>query len=346
MERLGSGYIKGAGFGSKIENLNTIIRNGLGKVPLGIVIGAGETKATFTKKAHLYLSSKDDFAVRSSGAAEDGDDTSYAGQHLTRLNVKVDDIWEAIHECRESGKEAQAYRGARGSEARPINVLVQKMVDPRFAGVLFTGNPANKNSDEMVLEYTEGLADKLVGGEITPTGSYDLQIVTNPDAHQVIRREGAPWLWGTFKPVIDLGRKIDAFFAKPMDIEWAIDHNDVLWCLQARPITGVETWDIPAPVGRALGGGIGAGVVKWMPGDGEEFEEGGILFAEMTNPRMVREMVASRGIATVQGGRTCHAAIVAREIGRPCVVGVAKLARIPDGADVEVDSDIGEVRRV
>ena len=341
------------GYGSKIDNLQVVLRMGLGQVPKGAVVLNTDGKDLFNR--HLRAKSNGygalgattgPYAVRSSGLAEDGETTSYAGQHLTLLNVEEEDVWEAIKTCRASGSGADDYRKATGGgEAQPIHVLVQEMVKAKYAGVLFTGNPATGNIDEMVLEYVEGLGDKLVGGEVKPVGSYDVELVVHGSLYvaHINSTKGATWD-DSFLPVLELGQRIDTRFIRPMDIEWAIDEGGTLWCLQARPLTGAN-WQFGDVGGRAVGSGVGIGNVQWMPSE-TAFVPGNVLFAKMTDPRMVREMVASVAIATEIGGRTCHAAIIARELHIPCVVGVERLGRIPNGTRVAVDANIGQVRCV
>jgi len=199
---------------------------------------------------------------------------------LTLLNVAHEEeaVWDAILRCRKSAELSSDYAtsvgGRRGRQ--PIHVIVQDMVDPRFSGVLFTGNPATGDSMEMVLEYTEGLGDKLVGGEVTPMGSFDIRV---PEIVHT-RVEGKLLPVDFAAQLVALGMKIDAHFSRPMDIEWAIDYDNKLWCLQARPITGVDNWTIGDASGRAVNGGVGVGDVQWLTKFGdEEFPEGAILFA-------------------------------------------------------------------
>ena len=79
---------------------------------------------------------------------------------------------------------------------------------------------------------------------------------------------------------------------------------------------------------------------------GRAFEAGNILVARMTAPSMVHDMIKAAAIITEIGGRTCHAAIIARELGKPCIVGCAKAKRLVDGMIVEVNAETGEVQVV
>lgn len=122
-------------------------------------------------------------AVRSSGVEEDGRQRSFAGQHLTELQVAPDDVPAAIVRCWASlyGAAAAAYRAGPASSGAPgparvgagpvpggMAVLVQRMVRPRAAGVMFTVNPLSGSWREMVVEATWGLGESLVSGAVTP----------------------------------------------------------------------------------------------------------------------------------------------------------------------------------
>ena len=149
----------------------------------------------------------------------------------------------------------------------------------------------------------------------------------------------------------------------PMDIEWARDAgNGRLYILQARPETvsarraaaAYETYrlDGKAPVlatGRAVGERIAGGRVRIVrgPADLKTFQPGEVLVARSTSPDWLPVMKIAAAIVTDQGGRTCHAAIVARELGVPAVVGAGDAtARLVDGQDVTVSCAGGETGQV
>ena len=95
-------------------------------------------------------------------------------------------------------------------------------------------------------------------------------------------------------------------------------------------------------------GGIIRGVVRRVTREGSQFNDGEILVTEMTSPEMVPLMARAGAVVTFVGGRTCHAAIVCREMGKACVVACKGAAALKDGELVEVDTTagIGVVRRI
>lgn len=157
---------------------------------------------------------------------------------------------------------------------------------------------------------------------------------------------------------------IEKHYGRPMDIEWGKDGNDgKLYILQARPET-VESrsnrniirryklnphhGNILA-TGRSIGQRIGAGKVRVVPtiDDIAKVEEGDVLVTDMTDPDWEPVMKLASAIVTNRGGRTCHAAIIARELGVPAVVGCGDATdKLNDGMEVTVccaDGDTGVI---
>ncbi|MFK0009620.1 phosphoenolpyruvate synthase [Paenarthrobacter sp. NPDC090520] len=162
--------------------------------------------------------------------------------------------------------------------------------------------------------------------------------------------------------VEQLGRHalaIEAHYGRPMDIEWGKDGVDgELYILQARPET-VESRKAAGSVsryrlaerstvlveGRAIGQRIGAGQVRVLSSIDQmaSFQEGDVLVANMTDPDWEPIMKKAAAIVTDRGGRTCHAAIIARELGIPAVVGTGYASQIlKDGTPVTVSCAEGE----
>jgi pyruvate,water dikinase len=197
-------------------------------------------------------------AVRSSATAEDLPDASFAGQHDTFLNViGTEAVLEAVRRCWASlwTDRAVAYRARNAMDHRGVllAVVVQRMVAPSVAGVLFTANPLTGRRRQTVIEASPGLGERIVSGAVTP----DHFVVAMPGAEIVERRHGdndhtRPGFCLSdeqLQELAALGARIEAHFGTPQDIEWAIgplaeangeaakDDSARIWLLQARPIT-------------------------------------------------------------------------------------------------------------
>ncbi len=168
-----------------------------------------------------------------------------------------------------------------------------------------------------------------------------------------------------------LAHLIESHYRRPMDVEWCADDGAV-YVVQARPVTTIPppkpaalpTGHAPAspapvaptgaggpsdaPILRGFGAspGIAGGVARLLAGPAEmdRLAQGEVLVTSMTTPDMVPAMTRAAAIVTDEGGMTCHAAIVSRELGVPCVVGTRAATRtIADGAEVTVDGKTGAV---
>ena len=156
---------------------------------------------------------------------------------------------------------------------------------------------------------------------------------------------------------------IERHYGRPMDIEWALDGDDGrIYILQARPETVKSRDDAstlrryrlgahgkPLASGRAIGQKIGQGRVRLVKSarEMEQVEAGDVLVTEMTDPDWEPVMKRASAIVTNRGGRTCHAAIIARELGIPAVVGCGDATRtLADGAEVTVSCAEGDTGHV
>ncbi len=152
---------------------------------------------------------------------------------------------------------------------------------------------------------------------------------------------------------------IEEHYEKPMDMEWAKDGDtDELYIVQARPETvqsqkqsaAFKTYSLkesgePLLTGLSIGQAIGCGPVRVIdsPDHAGDFEDGDILVTQMTDPDWVPIMRRAAGIVTETGGRTCHAAIVSRELGVPAVVGTEGATHeLKDGQDVTISCAEGD----
>ncbi|MCK9503629.1 MAG: phosphoenolpyruvate synthase [Porticoccaceae bacterium] len=167
----------------------------------------------------------------------------------------------------------------------------------------------------------------------------------------------------------DYALKTEAHYSRqkgapcPMDIEWAKDGVDgKLYLVQARPetVSSQKTRNVlvryklaakasPIATGRAIGSGIASGVVRKISDASQltHFQEGEILVAESTSPDWGPAMRRAAAMVTSRGGRTCHAAIVAREFGIPAVVGIGEdIHRLKDGQSITLSCAGGEVGKI
>lgn len=182
-------------------------------------------------------------AVRSSGSLEDLPNASFAGLYETFLFIKnFEELYQAIEKCFASkdSERVKDYLRTKNIDYTKLDftmsVLVQKMVDSKIAGVLFTLNPLNGKEEECYIEYCEGVGERLVSGHVTPTTmSYDW--IKEKIVSSVVNSEGTVLSSQHVKELIDLSARIQAYYGKPQDIEWGIGPDDKLYILQSRPVT-------------------------------------------------------------------------------------------------------------
>jgi len=226
------------------------------------------------------LNLKDVFvAVRSSATAEDLPDASFAGQQETYLNIKgVDDLLQKVVMCWSSLFTPRAifYRNEKGfaHEKVFISVGVQKMVNSRAAGVMFTINPVTGDTSEIVIEGNYGLGETVVSGAVNPDdfvvdkktmketsrriAKKTLQYIRDPKTGKTVHsdvpedKQKQPCVNDEeILKLAELGNLIEQHYGQPMDIEWAIDEDlsfpKNVFIVQARPETvwSVKTMETP-----------------------------------------------------------------------------------------------------
>jgi pyruvate,water dikinase len=179
-------------------------------------------------------------AVRSSACAEDSEGASYAGQQETYLNVDgLPAVLEKIVECWLSffADRAVFYRAEKGSlEDIAIAVIVQKMIDSKKSGVLFTVDPVQGRKDRMVVEAAFGLGENVVHGHHTPD-HYSLDRKGSTKRSYIVGKQVLNE--AELKQLAALGRKLEEINGCSQDIEWAFDQIGDLFLLQSRPITTI-----------------------------------------------------------------------------------------------------------
>ena len=213
--------------GKKIENLEILIKNGF-PVPEFITV----SRDTDINKINIPWSL---CAVRSSASMEDGENSSFAGQFDTYLNVTKDEVCSKIEMCFASmdNKGVKAYarqHGIDGGHAE-MNVIVQRMISSEYSGVCFTANPQGI-LNEMVIVVGKGTGDNVVEDKVDTTSYY--YNLTD----RIYYYEGKEDLLSEemINKIVDWASKMQPLLGELLDIEFAITGNDI-HILQARPIT-------------------------------------------------------------------------------------------------------------
>ena len=322
--------------------------------------------------AYHQLGARVRVAVRSSATAEDAADTSFAGMHESFTNVEGDDaLIDAIRECWLSlfGDRVVSYRASQGITSEPaIAVVVQEMVDAERSGVMFGADPATGDRERVVIEAAFGLGEVVVGGQVepdyyvaakTPTRVLSARVghkafAIRRDAHGVQQRETLSddeadrrvLSDAEILALVELATRAEQHYGAPQDMEWAISGTRIA-LVQSRPITTLDAGEHePLVRGRSAAPGVAAGPVRVVHTveDAVALVAGEILVAPMTTPDWVPAMRRAAALVTDGGGVTCHAAIVGRELGLPCVVGAHDATRLlRDGEVVTVDGGRGTV---
>ena len=343
-----------------------------------------EEIAEAVEKAYRELGDDVRVAVRSSGTSEDAGDTSFAGMNATFTNVVgPDQVLDRIRDCWASlyGERVVAYRAnGRLTDEPAIAVIVQVMVASEVSGVIFTVDPTRATTDRLIIEAVLGQGEAIVSGMVEPDtyvvqregprivtvrlGHQGSKIVRGPDgADQVVelsREEGGARILDDGR-VLDLARlalAVEEHYGSPQDIEWAIADSST-WLVQSRPITtlaareGGATGETPAGSGQrvlvrglAASSGRATGAVRVLtdPSQRDQLLAGEVLVAPMTSPDWMSAIRRAAGLVTDGGGMTCHAAIVSRELGVPCVVGARDATTVlRDGELVTLDGSLGLV---
>ncbi|MGO1971831.1 MAG: PEP/pyruvate-binding domain-containing protein [Propionibacteriaceae bacterium] len=236
--------------GGKAAGLGELIRSGE-HVPPGFCLTtaayrSGEIPTEAVLAAYRELGGGA-VAVRSSATAEDLPDASFAGQQETVLDVSgEEELLAAVRTCWDSlhTERAVAYREAHlpPDQVAEMAVVVQRMVPAVVAGVLFTANPITGTRDQTVVNAAWGSGAAVVDGSVAADQYVvDDEVPSNPDG--CLTRD-------QLEELCRAGRRVQERSGQPEDLEWAIDADDTLWLLQARPITTLfplpET-DAPPP---------------------------------------------------------------------------------------------------
>ncbi|MCX5879032.1 MAG: PEP-utilizing enzyme [Deltaproteobacteria bacterium] len=321
-------------------------------------------------------------ALRSSALGEDVPGTSFAGQYRSELNVSGEHILEAYKNVVASkySLTAMTYRLNRGIRDEEVAMCVgcMQMVDALSGGVMYSRNPLDIRDEAVVINALWGLPKSVVDG----SAATDLFVVSRGDS-MAIREKVVPVKDQKFvcypeegvcrldvtgeesrsasltddqaKELARLAVRIEAYYQRPQDIEWAVDRAGSVVILQCRPLlqkaesakSRLEAKDegrarVLLKGGVTAGSGVGSGPVfiarKDM--DALQFPAGGVLVAEQSLPRWATLLSRAAAVVTEQGSIAGHLANVSREFGVPALFGVdGAMTGLENGRTVTVDAD-------
>ena len=302
----------------------------------------------------LWEPPSDGLIVRSSATIEDGSAHSFAGIFESipistpeEFEPTVREIWASVF----SPRALTYFREIGVRQVPAMAVVVQRFLRAERSGVMFT-RYAGPDGPCILVEHVEGDCEKLVKGEVTPERLWLNEAEDVPEM-----------LEGPLRPVharalAHVAKRLEESFGAPQDVEWVI-YDDALHIVQSRPITAAFSGD--ASVGSAssltndailtgmpasAGTGLGPVHLVFNIEQALQLESGSVLVTPMTNPDMVVVMRRSAAVVTDVGGIICHAAIVSRELGLPCVVGTeTATTTFVSGEQITVNGSTGRIYR-
>ena len=311
------------------------------------------------------------------GASFAGQQDTYLNVTEVDILGSVKKCWSSLFTPR-----AIVYRKEKGfsHDAVLISVAVQELVFSHVSGVMFTIEPVSGAADRIVINASWGLGEAVVSGQVTPDeyvvekGSFRiLERHIARKGKQIVSDKKGGTSWVTVpaemreRPALSeeaIGRlaryaiQIENHYGVPEDIEWAIDERDRIFILQARPETvhglaeagkkveekegTMEQEILLRGIGVSPGRASGKARIILNVKNISKFQKGEVLVTEMTTPDWVPAMKIASAVVTNLGGKTCHAAIVSRELGVPCIVGTEKATKVlKEGEEVSVDGQRG-----
>ena len=285
-----------------IRTLSAELRRMLEEIAVPGDLAAAITRSVYRLGEHAA------YAVRSSATAEDLPTASFAGQQDTYLNVVgLAAVLEHVSQCWASlfTERAVTYRLRNGFDHRKVDmaVVVQQMVFPQAAGVLFTADPVTSNRKVVSIEAGFGLGEALVAGLVNPDvyqvrdGEVVAKAVaakklasyaraaggTQERAIEPARQEQAALTDAQITRLARLGRRIEAHFGQPQDIEWCLA-DDEFQIVQSRPITTL--FPIPATSDQGNHVYISVGHQQMMT---DPMKPLGLSMWRLTTPRTMAE---------------------------------------------------------
>ena len=293
--------------------------------------------------------------IRSSATIEDGSAHSFAGIFESipittpeEFEPTVREIWASVF----SPRALTYFREIGVQEVPAMAVVVQRFLRAERSGVMFTRFAGPDGRPCILVEHVEGDCEKLVKGEVTPERLWLNEAEDVPES-----------LEGSLRPVharalAQVAKQLEESFGAPQDVEWVI-YDDALHIVQSRPITAAFSDDASAGpessftadailTGVPASSGTGSGPVHLVFNIEQALQlpSGSVLVTPMTNPDMVVAMRNSAAIVTDVGGIICHAGIVSRELGLPCVVGTETATTTLVGGElITVNGSTGRIYR-
>ncbi len=322
-------------------------------------------------------------SVRSSATSEDSE-ASFAGQHSTVLNVTEEQVISAYKEVVSSTFNPRAifYRRTKGYPDQDVvmSVACLLMVDAKVSGVLYTVDPNDSRHAVILISAVWGLAANLVDGGSSADFYQIGKKSGNLEVSDIAEKESAlrpDWSDGLKEEVLEDERrnssslqesqihalvehaiKLEEHYGYPLDIEWAIDRDDKVFILQARPLrrslegdterksagqsaSPATNHQVLLKGGASASDGTASGPAFVIKSEEtlHRIPEGAIVVAKQTSPRYVPVMGRIQAIVTDVGTVTGHMASVAREFRIPTLVGTGDATEIiSNGELITVDA--------
>ena len=230
--------------GGKAAGLKVLIDLGL-QVPDGFVL-IHPAHATLDEpliRSHLHRLGDGPKAVRSSAMSEDGTSATFAGQFETFLGLETfEEILGGIRKCigaADSARIKSYTENIKKDSDTRISVIVQNMVPAKSAGVIFSVNPVNQRRDMIMINAVAGLGEALVSGQ-RDAHHYELYRSGSNIAAEA-GKNGHLLNPALLKELHSVTLKVEAHYNHPVDLEWAVDHDNHLHWLQVRPVTTLDS---------------------------------------------------------------------------------------------------------
>ncbi len=329
--------------GGKAYGLAVLNAYGI-KIPETYVIPTTHNLRQLKSKSFDVLTDTHNYAVRSSADIEDGSSYSFAGMFDSYLNISKKDLFSYIQHVQDSinNQRVKTYIGINKLEIPHMAVVIQKFKEPTKAGVWISSS-----CNSGVLEWVNGNGEKLVSGRINP----NREVWSDKKAsNQVLTVCNKP----LGLRLIEMQKNVSK--TGTADFEWCLLDGELVMT-QFRPVTKIaelsehskEIFNDKDKVykGIPVSPGYVEGPAKFVRRvtDITHWNDKDILMAWFTDPDWMNILTKSSGVVTAIGGFLCHTAIIAREMGIPCIVGIGSdsMKKIWDKSYLCIDGTKGIV---